>query len=77
MVSFKLLLAVLPLALAMPSLPPSALEERACVPPTNCGGPIDVCEFCCAGGVVPNSANCHSHGETCPGGTAYHCDDEH
>lgn len=77
MVSFKILIAVLPLATAMPSLLMSSLEERACVPPSNCGAPIDICEFCCASTVVPNSALCHSHGESCPGGTAYHCDSEH
>ncbi|TQN72302.1 hypothetical protein CSHISOI_03171 [Colletotrichum shisoi] len=56
MVFFKILIAVLSLATAMPSLLTSSLGERACVPPSNCGAPIDVCEFCCASTVVPNSA---------------------
>ncbi|TKW54380.1 hypothetical protein CTA1_4051 [Colletotrichum tanaceti] len=61
----------------MPTLLTSSPEGRACVPPSNRGAPIDVCEFCCACAVVTNSASCHPHGESCPGRTAYHCDSEH
>ncbi|KAG7115595.1 hypothetical protein HYQ46_011234 [Verticillium longisporum] len=67
MVSVKVLLALLPLALQATALPSpleeNHLERRVCVPPTNCS-PIGNCEFCCRTGVTPNSSGCHSHGET-------------
>ncbi|KAF3350861.1 hypothetical protein HYQ45_014684 [Verticillium longisporum] len=79
MVSVKVLLALLPLALRATALPSpleeNHLERRVCVPPTNCS-PIGNCEFCCRTGVTPNSSGCHSHGETeCGDGLVqYHCD---
>ncbi|KAL9948242.1 hypothetical protein D7B24_002315 [Verticillium nonalfalfae] len=64
MVSVKVLLALLPLALQATALPSpleeNHLERRVCVPPSNCS-PIGNCEFCCRTGVTPNSSNCHSH----------------
>ncbi|KAK3214943.1 hypothetical protein GRF29_19g1756891 [Pseudopithomyces chartarum] len=82
MVSFKHILALLPLAVgafAAPNSSPdalNALQERRCVPPSNCGSAIGSCEYCCSSGVKPNSKTCHSHGATCSNGTPkYHCDD--
>ncbi|CRK12259.1 hypothetical protein BN1708_010403 [Verticillium longisporum] len=64
MVSVKVLLALLPLALQATALPSpleeNHLERRVCVPPTNCSR-IGNCEFCCRTGVTPNSSGCHSH----------------
>ncbi|KAL2760165.1 hypothetical protein ACRALDRAFT_1059944 [Sodiomyces alcalophilus JCM 7366] len=78
MVSIKIFLAVLPLALqaaAFPSLL-NPNEARACIAPSNCS-PIGNCQFCCAKGVKPNSSKCHSHGDTAcgPNFDQYHCDD--
>ncbi|KAM0321791.1 hypothetical protein ACHAQA_009887 [Verticillium albo-atrum] len=76
MVSFKIVLALLPLALQATALPSTLTDRRVCVPPTNCS-PIGNCEFCCATGVAPDSDSCHSHGETeCGAGLVqFHCDD--
>jgi hypothetical protein len=85
MVSLKFLIA-LPFALQALASPMAAsssplvkegeyLITRVCVPPSNCGGPVGACEFCC-GTVRPNSNTCHSHGGKCAdGSTKWHCDD--
>ncbi|RYP66608.1 hypothetical protein DL770_008767 [Monosporascus sp. CRB-9-2] len=77
-----LVMAVLPFALQVAAAPASTpgeifeVEARACVAPTNCGGPVGNCEYCCSANVRPNSATCHSHGGICPNGsTKWHCDD--
>ncbi|KAB5576628.1 hypothetical protein GE09DRAFT_954754 [Coniochaeta sp. 2T2.1] len=78
MLSKKLLL-VLPFALQALANPwpneGTYLITRVCVPPSNCGGPVGSCEFCC-GSARPNSNTCHEHGGRCPDGSPeWHCDD--
>jgi hypothetical protein len=56
MVSLKHLLALLPLAIATMAAPQpvaealNTLQERRCVPPSNCGAAVGSCEYCCGSG---------------------------
>ncbi len=78
---FKTIMVALPFVLqaaARPSGPGETfmIENRLCIPPSNCGGPIGDCEFCCAEDVSPDSEACHTHGRLCQDGSSkWHCDD--
>ncbi|KAK2026329.1 hypothetical protein LX32DRAFT_730203 [Colletotrichum zoysiae] len=63
MVAFRFLLALLPLAAAMPSsdaLGGNTLVRRHCMAPKNCGAVVQntACDYCCAKDVKPDSSEC-------------------
>ncbi|KAK7749053.1 hypothetical protein SLS62_008448 [Diatrype stigma] len=83
---YKVIMASLPCILQAAAVPSGSgpaesqlsqkIENRFCVPPSNCGSPVGDCLFCCNLEVYPNSATCHSHGAVCDNGsTKWHCDD--
>ncbi|KAK2009120.1 hypothetical protein LZ32DRAFT_694221 [Colletotrichum eremochloae] len=70
MVAFRFLLALLPLAAAMPSsdsLEGDGLVRRHCMQPKNCGAVVQgtSCDFCCAKDVKPDSTECKSNNKSC------------
>ncbi|OLN86542.1 hypothetical protein CCHL11_08501 [Colletotrichum chlorophyti] len=80
MVAFRYILALLPLAIAMPStFVTSPLVKRHCQQPKNCGAVIQgtECDFCCAANVKPDSDHCKARNTACTqteGGTTFNCD---
>ncbi|KAF0315739.1 EC7 protein [Colletotrichum asianum] len=78
MVAIRYLLALLPLAAAMPSqLESSPLIKRHCDQPKNCGALVQgtACDFCCAANVKPDGMHCKSRNTGCAnGGTTFNCD---
>ncbi|EFQ29655.1 hypothetical protein CGRA01v4_14947 [Colletotrichum graminicola] len=67
MVALRFLLALLPLAVAMPSSDGlegyNALVRRHCMAPKNCGAVVQntACDYCCAKDVKPDSTECKSN----------------
>ncbi|KAK1985724.1 hypothetical protein LZ30DRAFT_778844 [Colletotrichum cereale] len=82
MVAFRFLLALLPLAAAVPSPNPFEDNSLHCTQPTNCGSAVQntACDFCCAKDVKPDGKDCKARdNKTCQtsdkkDGLTYNCD---